>query len=121
MPTEPQPVTLSQVVRRAVEVVDPTSEDAQLGDLEAQFEDDDQPITAIDTLDRRLATAAEAIDPDVEDPAVSMAVATVLYLAHRRDHLDSHPDDLLRLAARAEWKDRPPAVVADWLAERGID
>jgi hypothetical protein len=31
-----------------------------------------------------------------------------------------HPDELLRLAARAIWDGRPPSAVADWLAERGI-
>ncbi|MCP9490616.1 MAG: hypothetical protein MSC31_12170 [Solirubrobacteraceae bacterium MAG38_C4-C5] len=79
-----------------------------MGALEQHFEDADEPITAIDTLELRLATAAEEVDVDVEDPAVSMAVATVLYLAHRRDELDAPADDVLRLAARAEWKADPP-------------
>jgi hypothetical protein len=121
MPREPDPLTLSAVVRRAAEVVDPESEDSAIGALEQHFEDDDEPITAIDTLELRLATAAEEIDVDVEDPAVSMAVATVLYLAHRRDELDAPADDVLRLAARAEWKADPPDAVASWLAQRGVE
>jgi hypothetical protein len=110
MPREPDPLTLSAVVRRAAEVVDPEGEDSAVGALERHFEDADEPITAIDALELRLATAAEEVD--VEDPAVSMAVATVLYLAHRRDELDAPADDVLRLAARAEWKADPPDAVA---------
>ncbi|MBA2261585.1 MAG: hypothetical protein H0W03_02830 [Solirubrobacterales bacterium] len=119
MPREPEPLTLSAVVRRAAEVVDPEGEDSAVGALERHFEDDDQPITAIDTLELRLATAAEEVD--VEDPAVSMAVATVLYLAHRRDEFDAPAEDVLRLAARAEWKADPPDAVATWLTARGVE
>lgn len=121
MPTEPEPVTLSAVVRRAAEIVDPEVGDGAVGDLERWFEDADEPIAAVDALDRRLATAAEGVDADVEDPAVSMAVATVLYLAHRRDELDAPAEDVLRMAARAEWKADPPDAVAAWLEQRGVD
>ena len=121
MPREPDPLTLSAVVRRASEVVDPEGDDAAVGALEQHFEDDDEPITAINTLELRLATAAEDVDVDVEDPAVSMAVATVLYLANRRDELDAPAEDVLRLAARAEWKADPPDAVATWLAQRGVE
>lgn len=121
MSREPDPLTLSAVVRRAAEVVDPEGDDSAVGALEQHFEDADEPITAIDTLELRLATAAEEVDVDVEDPAVSMAVATVLYLAHRRDELDAPADDVLRLAARAEWKADPPDAVASWLAQRGVE
>ncbi len=67
----------------------------------------------------RLADAAGDVDPEVDDPAVSMAVATALYLAHRRDMLEGDDEEILRLAARAEWRGDPPALVAEWLAERG--
>jgi hypothetical protein len=121
VPTEPQPVTLAQVVRRAVEVCDPQDTDADLGDVLVRFEDADEPVTAVGNLEERLADVEEEVDPELRNPAVSMAVATVLYLAHRRDELDDDPDDILRLAARAEWKGHPPRVVADWLAARGIE
>ena len=67
-----------------------------------------------------MALAAEGADIDVEDPAIAMASAVVLYLAHRRDELDDDPENILRLSARAEWKGDPPEVVQVWLADRGV-
>jgi hypothetical protein len=60
------------------------------------------------------------VDADVSDPTIGLANAVILYLAHRRDEFDDDPDDVLRLAARAEWKGRPPEAVVDLLAARGI-
>jgi hypothetical protein len=120
MPTEPEPVRLSDLARRAAEICDPSLEDPAIGSLLAQLEDDDRPVTAVQDLEERLAVAAEEADAEVEDPAVSMAVAAILYLAHRRDEVDADPDEVLRLAARAEWKGRPPAYVVEWLAGRGV-
>src|SRR3954463_12518721 len=107
MPTEPQPITLFEVAKRAVEICDPTDADAVLGDFLAQFEDAEEPITAIDNVDERIAFALEGVDFDVEDPAVQMAGAVILYLAHRRDEMDDDAADVLRLAARAEYKGEP--------------
>ena len=47
MPTNPDPVTLAEVARRAAEVVDPADEDSDVADLLAQFEDADEPIAGI--------------------------------------------------------------------------
>jgi hypothetical protein len=120
MGTEPQVASLSEVVRRAVEACDPSGADAVLGELLLRFEDADEPVTAVDDLESLLADAATETDPEVEDPAVSMAIATVLYLAHRRDMFDGEDEDVLRLAARAEWRGDPPAAVLSWLADRGV-
>jgi hypothetical protein len=120
MPTEPDPITLFDVAKRAVEVCDPSGAEANLGDLLAQFEDSDEPITAVQNLEERVAIAAEGVDVEVDDPAVSMASAVILYLAHRRDEIDDDPENILRLAARAEWKGDPPQPVLDWLADRGV-
>lgn len=68
-----------------------------------------------------MAIAVEGVDVEIEDPAVSMAAAAILYVAHRRDELGDDPDKILRPAARAEWKGEPPVSVRDWLADRGID
>lgn len=120
MPTNPQPLSLADVARRAVQIIDPADEDAVLGDYFVQFEDADEPITAIQNLEERLALASEGVDANVEDPTIAMANAVTLYLAHRRDEFDDDPDDILRLAARAEWKGHPPEAVRDWLSARGI-
>ena len=48
-----------------------------------------------------------------------MAQALVLYLGHRLDEFDDEPEELLRLAARAEFDGRPPEPVSAWLDQRG--
>ena len=121
MPTEPSPITLFEIARRAVEICDPADAYPRLGDLMAQFEDADEPVTAIQNLEERVAIAVEGVDPEIDDPAVSMAAATILYLAHRRDELDDDPHKILRLATRAEWKGDPPQSIVDWLADRGVE
>ena len=121
MPTEPRPVTVFDVARRAVEICDPADADPRLGRLLAQFEDADEPVTAIENLEERVALAAEGVDVEIDDPAVSMTAAAILYLAHRRDELHDDPRKILRLAARAEWKGDPPESVREWLADRGVE
>ena len=121
MPTEPQPITLFEIAKRAVEIADPTDADERLGELLEQFEDADEPVTAIENLEERVAIAVEGVDVEIDDPAVSMAAATILYLARRRDELRAEPSKILRLAARAEWKGDPPEAVRDWLADRGVE
>jgi hypothetical protein len=121
VPTEPQPISLFDIAKRAVEVADPDDNDARLGDLLEQFEDADEPVTAIQNLEERVALAVEGVDVEIDDPAVSMAAATILYLAHRRDELHADAEHILRLAARAEWKGDPPEAVVDWLSDRGVE
>jgi hypothetical protein len=122
MPTEPHTPTLAEVVRRAVEIVDP---DGVSGDLERyalEFEDRDEPISAVDDLqsvafDAALREGAE----DPVDPAVTMAAAVTTYLGFRRDEVDGDDLEILTLAARAEFHGDPPADVARWLEERGVE
>lgn len=120
MPTEPQPVTLAQIVRRAAEVVDPDDADAAVGDFEIAFEDADEPVRALDDVEQRVATVLYDLDPNVESGSLSMVGALTTYLSYRRDEVNADSEELLRLAARAEWEGDPPAVVRDWLDERGI-
>ena len=120
MPTEPQPLSLADLARRAVQICDPQDGDAVLGDWFVRFEDADEPVTAIQNLEERLALASEGVDADVADPAVAVANAVVLYLAHRRDEFGDEDENVLRLAARAEWRGNPPEAVVDWLADRGV-
>jgi hypothetical protein len=120
VPTDPQPITLFEIAKRAVEVSDPAGGDPRLGELLIRFEDSDEPVTAVENLEERVAIAVEGADLELEDPAVAMAAATILYLARRRDEVADEPDTILRLAARAEWKGDPPHSVRDWLADRGV-
>jgi hypothetical protein len=118
MPTEPEPVTLADVVRRAVEACDDGSSEA-LGELLGRFEDADEPIAAIEDIEASLDEAFGPVFPD-EDPALAMARATIVYLRYRRDEVDADPTDLLRLAARAEFGDEPPDALARWLSRQGV-
>lgn len=115
-----RPISVFDVVKRAVEIVDPDDEDPDMGRLEEIFEDADEPVAGEERLDERLAMAVEGIDNAIENPNVSVATAVILYLAYRRDEIDDDPDHVLRLAARAEWRGDPPEAVRDWLAGRGI-
>jgi hypothetical protein len=114
--------TVADLVRRAVEVCDPEDREEALGHFEEQLEDDDEPVTAVENLEERLALAAEGADYAIEDPAVSVATAVVLYLAARPSRSESirDPQEVMRLAARAMWHGDPPSDVADWLALRGV-
>jgi hypothetical protein len=114
--------TVAELVRRAVETCDPEDREEALGRFEQQLEDDDEPVTAVENLEERLALASEGADYEIEDPAVSVATAVVLYLATKQDHGESlrDPGELMRLAARVQWHGDPPTDVADWLAGRGV-
>jgi hypothetical protein len=122
MPTEPDPVTLSQLVRRAAEVTDPDGADQDVIDLAQRFEDADWPVSGIlEGIDQRMAEAAGTIDPEEDSPGLQMTVAVTVYLAYRRDELEYEPHDILRMAARAEYDGHPPANVANWLDELGVE
>src|SRR5829696_4761285 len=116
---EGPPPSLFEVVHRAVQVTDP---DGSLGvaDLLEPVEDADEPVTAHEDIETDLAELKGRIDPQDEDPAVMMAVAVATYLAFRRDEIDDDPQDLLRLAARAEYDGKPPENLRAWLDERGV-
>src|SRR4051794_41942274 len=73
MPTEPETLTLSEVARRAVDVVDHEAADDALTSFLERFEDRDEPVTAVEQPDELFSEAAGSIDPD--DPALQMAAA----------------------------------------------
>jgi len=121
MPTEPQPVTLAHVARRAAEVVDPTDDDGDVADLLLQFEDADEPISGVlPTLEQQVAEAVGRVDPDGIIPQVQMMGAVITYLGHRRDEVSDVDADILRLAARSEYDGDPPPTIEEWLADQGV-
>jgi hypothetical protein len=119
MPTEPEPVTLAQAVRRAVEVCEDSSSPG-LDELLERFEGADEPIAAIEDVEQRLTEAIGPPELDEDDAALTMARAVIVYLAHRRDELGEDPIELLVLASRAEFGPHPPDPVARWLELQGI-
>jgi hypothetical protein len=120
MPAEPEPITLSQVVNRAVDVVDPEGTHDGVAEVFARFEDADEPVTAVADPGERVAEAVGRLDPEEEDPELQLVWAVATYLAHRRDELEDDREALLRLAARSEWGGRPPDHVVDWLEAEGV-
>ena len=119
MPTEPQPVTMFEVVRRAVEVCDDGS-DSGLDELLGRFEDDDEPVSGIDDVEARINEAIGPPELDEENAPLTMARAVATYLAFRRDEIEAPPVELLRLAARAEFDGKPPDYVSRWLELQGV-
>jgi hypothetical protein len=115
------PPTLAEVVHRAVEVCDPEGAEDGAADLLRRFEDRDEPVTAEADVELELAEAKGAIDPQDEDPVAVMTAAVATYLAFRRTELERDREELLRLAARAEFDAKPPPHVADWLTEQGVE
>jgi hypothetical protein len=116
MPTDRTLITVSDLVRRGTAIVDPEGADPAVAEFATRHDDDDEPVRGVlDQLEERLAWGVD------EDPPVVMAQALVLYIGHRLDEFDDDPDDLLRLAARAEFDGAPPAPVRAWLEERGVD
>ena len=63
MPRDPDPLTLAEVVRRAVEIVDPDDDDAAVGDFQRAFEDADEPIRAVDDVESRVGEVLAELDP----------------------------------------------------------
>jgi hypothetical protein len=120
MSTEPPPLTLFEVVRRAVQLIDPDDNDPTAGDFERAFEDDDEPVRAVDDIEERVAEVLAELDPATNNGSIAMAGALTVYLAYRRDEVHADPAKLLVLAARAEWDGDPPEVVIEWLADRGL-
>ena len=109
-------ITVSELVREAAAIVDPNGADPAVVEFQERYGDDDEPVRGVlDGLEERLAWGAD------EEPAVVMAQALVLYMGHRLDEVDDDPEDLLRLAARAEFDGSPPASVRSWLEERGVE
>jgi hypothetical protein len=121
MPTEPQEPTFSEVAHRAVQTCDPVGEDEALAEYLREFEDRDEPVTAVGDLPGEATRAARRIDPDGTDPALTMAAAVTTYLGFKRRQLGTDDADLLRLAARSEFDGNPPDAVSDWLRERGVE
>jgi hypothetical protein len=120
MSTEPPPLTLFEVVRRAVQLVDPDDNDPTAGDFERAFEDDDEPVRGVDDIENRVGEVLSMLDPATNNGSIAMAGALTVYLAYRRDEVHVDPAKLLVLAARAEWDGAPPEAVVEWLADRGL-
>lgn len=112
--------TVAEAVQKAVTVVDPDG-DQGTEDFLLRFEDRDEPIIGLQaTIEQEVDEAVGAIDPDGIDPAIQMCGAVVTYLAFRAKEIADDREDILRLAARAEFADGVPEHVRDWLENEGV-
>ena len=115
MPTDRSQITLAEVVRRAVAIVDPPGEDPAVEEFAVRFEDADQPVRGmLDSLQERVLWGAD------EDPPIMMAQAVTLYLAYRPEDIENTPEHILLHAARSEFDGDPPESVTAWLADQGV-
>ena len=113
--------TLFAIVHRAAEVCDPEGLSDGAAALLERFEDRDEPVAEPAVVEQEIAEAKGAIDPQDEDPVATMTAAVATYLAYRRTELERDREELLVLAARAEFDGNPPEPVAGWLAEQGVE
>ncbi len=112
MPRDITLITVSDLVRRGAQIVDPAGKNPAVAELVARRLDDDQPVRGVlDRLEEHLLFGAD------DDPQVIAAQAIVLYLAHRLDELGDDGETILRLALRAEFHSELPPAVALWLRE----
>jgi hypothetical protein len=113
--------TLIAIVHRAAEVCDPDGAEDGANALLERFEDRDEPVGEPGAVEQEIAEAKGAIDPQDEDPVAMMTAAVATYLAYRRTELERDREELLVLAARAEYDGNPPEPVAGWLAAQGVE
>jgi hypothetical protein len=113
--------TLFALVHRAAKVCDPSGVDDGAAELLRRFEDRDEPVGDPAEAEQAIAEAKGAIDPQDEDPVAMMIAAVATYLAYRRDEMEDDRENLLVLAARAEFDGKPPEPVASWLAGQGLE
>jgi hypothetical protein len=113
--------TIYEIVHRAAEVCDPAGIEDGASDLLARFEDRDEPVAEPGRVEQEIAEAKGAIDPQDEDPVAIMTAAVATYLAYKRTEVERDREELLVLAARAEFNGNPPQIVARWLEEQGVE
>src|SRR2546423_12646717 len=109
MPTEPQPLTVSEAVHAAVEASEDGSSEA-LDELLERFEDEDEPISEDEDIEQLLEQRVGPIEEG--DPAFQMACAAEIHLPHRRDRVAAAPHAPPHLAARPGFEVHPPPEAA---------
>lgn len=116
MPRDRTLITLAELVTEAGAITDSSGADPAVDEFITRYEDADEPVRGIlPELPERLRWGAD------EHPPVVVAQAIVLYLAHRLDEVESDPETLLRLVARAEFHEKADPPVAQWFVDQGIE
>ena len=115
--------TVSEVVREATAITDPTGVETAATALYDGFEDDDRPVTAAGHLTAELLSTLRAIDPEEDEPAAWAAAAGAIWLATHPGLVEKgdRGDHVIREGVRLVFEGRPPAPLARWLEERGVE
>lgn len=112
---------MARVVHDAVALCDPNGGDEACSQLLLAFEDDDRAAVGLGgTLSEELRTSVEGLDPEHDSAAAEVAAAVASYLGTRPSG-GSDADATIREAARVTWGGDPPAHVAAWLADQGVE
>lgn len=119
MSREPDPIPVSEAVRRAVTACD--SQDEALQELERRCEDRDEPITGNPALGAELEQIAGDLRRPPQDPALEAALATIRYLAEHPADVDSSDARLVGLAVRHQFEGSPPEELLEWMRERDLE
>jgi hypothetical protein len=121
LPESIEALSVSDVVRRAIAIVDPDGADAIAPELLLAFEDDDRAALGLgQTLWDELRTTAEGLDPEGTSGAAATAAAVAFFLSTQPE---GGADDAatIRAAVRVAWQGETPAHVRDWLAAQGLE
>lgn len=113
--------TVSDVVRRAVALVDREGKDQLAPELQLVYEDDDRPATGLgDEFRDELRGTVEGIDPEGDSGAIAIAAAVASFLATQPEG-GSDDRATIKEAVRVEWGDNPPDQVRRWLTDHGVE
>ncbi|HKP90462.1 MAG TPA: hypothetical protein VJT75_10875 [Thermoleophilaceae bacterium] len=111
--------TVSEIVRRAVALVDSGGADPIARELELVYEDDDRAAPGLD-LREELRTTVEGLDPDRTSGAAAVAAGVALFLSTQPGGAADR-EATIREGVRVMYGGDVPEHVRAWLADQGID
>jgi hypothetical protein len=121
LPDPIEALSVSDVVRRAVAIVDPDAADPIAPEVLLAFEDDDRAAVGLGgSLWDELRTTAEGLDPEGTSGATATAAAVAFFLSTQPE---GGPGDAatIREAVRVAWQGNAPDHVRAWLADQGLE
>jgi hypothetical protein len=113
-------ITVGELVRDAVTLVDPDGVDSEARSLELAYEDDDRVAVGLEGLREELDSTIEGLDPDHDSAPAEVAAAVAFYLSTKPAG-GSDGEATIREAVRVHWGDSPPEHVSAWLAAQGVE
>ncbi len=113
--------TVSDVLRRAVALVDSEGHDDIARELQLVYEDDDRPAAGEgESLREELRGTLEGLDPNGDSGGAAVAAAVASFLATQPEG-GSDGSATVREAVRVEWHGEPPEHVRTWLSDHGVE